>query len=112
MTTSLTSWLDGLSSVQLALVCCLFFIAITLMGIVLIHPLMTRLIHGERQANDVVIFVAANYGLIFAVLLGLLTGPQPFQSVYDLVMKWDLVKRFLWAIGALIIILAASQSLS
>jgi hypothetical protein len=66
MTTSLTSWLDGLSSIQLALVCCLFFIAITLIGIVLIHPLMRRLIHGERQANDVVIFVAANYGLVFS----------------------------------------------
>ncbi len=83
MTTSLTSWLNGLSSVQLALVCCAFFIAITLIGIVLIHPLMKRLIHGERQANDVVIFVAANYGLIFAVLLGLLTVAT-FQTTKDL----------------------------
>jgi hypothetical protein len=83
MTTSLTSWLDGLSSVQLALVCRLFFIAITLVGIVLIHPLMRRLIHGERQANDVVIFVAANYGLIFVVLLGLLTVAT-FQTTKDL----------------------------
>jgi NMT1-like family len=83
MPTSLSSWLDGLSPVQLALVCCLFFIAITLIGIVLIHPLMRRLIHGERQANDVVIFVAANYGLIFAVLLGLLTVAT-FQTTKDL----------------------------
>jgi hypothetical protein len=73
VTTSLTSWLDGLSAIQLALVCCAFFVAITLIGILLIHPLMRRLIHGERQVNDVVIFAAANYGLIFAVLLGLLT---------------------------------------
>ena len=42
-------------------------------GLVLIHPLMSRAIHSERQANDVVIFAAANYGLIYAVLLGLLT---------------------------------------
>jgi hypothetical protein len=83
MTTSLTPWLHGLSSVQLALVCCAFFIAITLVGIVLIHPLMRRLIHGERQANDVVIFVATNYGLIFAVLLGLLTVAT-FQTTKDL----------------------------
>ncbi len=34
---------------------------------------MRRWIHGGRQVNDVVIFVAANYGLIYAVLLGLLT---------------------------------------
>jgi hypothetical protein len=48
MTASLSLWLDGLSSVQLALVCCLFFIAITLIGIALIHPLMRRLIHVTR----------------------------------------------------------------
>ena len=52
MTTSLSSWLDGLLSVQLAFVCCLFFIAITLIGIVLIHPLMLRLIHGCAQPGD------------------------------------------------------------
>jgi hypothetical protein len=83
MTASLTSWLDSLSAGELALVCCAFFVAITLIGIVLIHPLMRRLIHGERQANDVVIFAAANYGLIYAVLLGLLTVAT-FQTTKDL----------------------------
>ena len=83
MTTSVTSWLDSLSAVELALVCCAFFVSVTLLGVILIHPLMRRLIHGERQANDVVIFVAANYGLIFAVLLGLLTVAT-FQTTKDL----------------------------
>ena len=83
MTTFLTSWLDTLSAVELALVCCAFFVSITLIGVVLIHPLMRRLIHGERQANDVVIFVAANYGLVYAVLLGLLTVAT-FQTTKDL----------------------------
>ena len=83
MTASLTSWLDSLSALQLAVVCCAFFVAITLLGIVLIHPLMRRWIHGERQANDVVIFVAANYGLIYAVLLGLLTVAT-FDTTKDL----------------------------
>jgi hypothetical protein len=83
MTTFVTSWLDGLSAVELALVCCAFFVSITLIGVVLIHPMMRRLIHGERQANDVVIFVAANYGLIYAVLLGLLTVAT-FQTTKDL----------------------------
>jgi hypothetical protein len=83
MIASLTSWLDGLSAGQLALVCCAFFVAVTLIGIVLIHPLMRRLIHAERQANDVVIFAAANYGLLYAVLLGLLTVAT-FQTTKDL----------------------------
>lgn len=83
MTASLTSWLDSLSASELALVCCAFFIAITLIGVVLIHPLMRRLIHGERRANDVVIFVAANYGVIYAVLLGLL-AVATFQTTKDL----------------------------
>ncbi len=58
-----------------------FFVAITL-GVALIHPMMHRLIHAERQ-NGVVIFVAANYGLIYAVLLGLLTVAA-FQTTKDL----------------------------
>ena len=41
---------------------CAFFLTITLAGVVLIHPLMRRAIHSERQVNDVVIFAAANYG--------------------------------------------------
>src|SRR6516164_9025976 len=83
MTESLTSWLNRLSAPELAIVSCAFFIFITLLGIVLIHPFMRRWIHGERQVNDVVIFVAANYGLIYAVLLGLLTVAT-FQTTKDL----------------------------
>lgn len=83
MTASLTSWLGGLSAGELALVCCAFFVAIALIGVVLINPVMRRLIHAERRANDVVIFVAANYGLVYAVLLGLLTVAT-FQTTKDL----------------------------
>jgi DMSO reductase anchor subunit len=80
---SLTWWLNSLPAWALALVLCAFFLTITLAGIVLIHPLMRRAIHTERQANDVVIFAAANYGLIYAVLLGLLTVAT-FQTTKDL----------------------------
>src|SRR5271166_3603106 len=83
MSERLTLWLNGLSATELALASCAFFLAITLLGIVLIHPLMRRWIHGGRQVNDVVIFVAANYGLIYAVLLGLLTVAT-FQTTKDL----------------------------
>jgi hypothetical protein len=79
----LTSWLNSLPAWALALVLCAFFLAVTLIGIILIHPLMRRLIHSERQVNDVVIFAAANYGLIYAVLLGLLTVAT-FQTTKDL----------------------------
>lgn len=83
MNERLTAWLSGLTALQLALVFCGFFMAVTLVGIVLIHPLMRRMIHGNRQANDVVIFTAANYGLVYAVLLGLLTVAT-FQTTKDL----------------------------
>jgi len=83
MTELLNSWLNSLSASELALVFCAFFVCITLVGVFLIHPVMRRLIHGERQVNDVVIFVAANYGLVYAVLLGLLTVAT-FQTTKDL----------------------------
>jgi hypothetical protein len=79
----LTSWLNDLPPSALALVLCASFLVITLAGIVLVHPLMRRMIHSTRQANDVVIFAAANYGLIYAVLLGLLTVAT-FQTTKDL----------------------------
>jgi hypothetical protein len=83
VTERLASWLSSLSAGELALAFCAFFVCITLVGALLIHPIMRRLIHGERQANDVVIFVAANYGLVYAVLLGLLTVAT-FQTTKDL----------------------------
>ncbi len=83
MNERLTMWLNGLSAPELALAACGFFLLITLIGIVLIHPIMRRWIHGGKQLNDVVIFVAANYGLLYAVLLGLLTVAT-FQTTKDL----------------------------
>jgi hypothetical protein len=83
MTERLTLWLNSLSAYQLAAASCAFFLLVTLAGVALIHPLMRRWIHGGKQVNDVVIFVAANYGLIYAVLLGLLTVAT-FQTTKDL----------------------------
>jgi uncharacterized protein len=83
MTSWLVTWLNGLTAVELALVFCLFYIAITLLGIALIHPHMRRVVHGKGQVNDLVIFVAANFGLVYAVLLGLLIVAT-FQITKDL----------------------------
>jgi hypothetical protein len=78
------SWLGGLSSWEDALLFCAFFIAITWLGILLIHPLLRRLVHGDEPSNEVIIHSASNFGLFYAVLLGLLTIAA-FQSTKDLV---------------------------
>jgi hypothetical protein len=79
----LAPWLNGLTALELALVFCAFYIGITLLGIVLVHPLIRRMVHGKREVNDIVIFVAANFGLVYSVLLGLLIVAT-FQNTKDL----------------------------
>jgi TRAP transporter TAXI family solute receptor len=77
------AWLNSLTAVELALVFCSLFLLISLIGIALVHPHMRRVVHGKRQVNDVVIFAAANYGVVYAVLLGLLVVAT-FQITKDL----------------------------
>ena len=83
MTRWLTTWLSGLTAVELALVFCCVFVVISFIGIAVVHPSIRRLVHGKRLVNDVVIFVAANFGLVYAVLLGLLIVAT-FQITKDL----------------------------
>jgi hypothetical protein len=66
-------WLDRLSAGQLALVFCAFFIGVTWLGILVVHPLMRRLLHRKQPSNELIIHIAGTFGLIYAVLLGLLT---------------------------------------
>jgi hypothetical protein len=75
--------LEQLSAGQLALVICSFFIGITWLGILLVHPLMRRLLHRNEPSNELVIHVAGSFGLVYAVLLGLLTVAT-FQNTKDL----------------------------
>jgi hypothetical protein len=81
----LLAWLNSLTAAELGLVFCGFFFVISLIGIALVHPHMRRVVHGQRQVNDVVIFVgvAANYGLLYAILLGLMVVAT-FQITKDL----------------------------
>ena len=83
MRRSFFAWLNSLTAVELALVFCGVFLVVTLVGIALVHPHMRRAVHRKGQANDVVIFVAANYGVVYAVLLGLLVVAT-FQITKDL----------------------------
>ena len=76
------TWLNSLTAAELALVFCGVFFVITLIGI-LVHPHIRQAVHGKRQVNDVVIFVAANFGVVYAVLLGLLVVAT-FQNTKDL----------------------------
>jgi hypothetical protein len=77
-----TSWLDGLSAEQLALLFCAFFVGITWLGILLVHPLMRRVLHRNEPSNELVIHIAGSFGLVYAVLLGLLTVAT-FQNTKD-----------------------------
>ena len=79
----LSDWLDRLSAGELALVICSFFIGITWLGILVVHPLMRRILHRKQPSNELVIHIAGSFGLIYAVLLGLLTVAT-FQNTKDL----------------------------
>src|SRR6516225_2198199 len=79
----ITGWLDRLPAGQLALVVCAFFVGITWLGILLVHPLMRRLLHREEPSNELIIHIAGTFGLVYAVLLGLLTVAT-FQNTKDL----------------------------
>jgi hypothetical protein len=78
-----SGWLDRLPAEQLALVFCAFFVGITWLGILLVHPLMRRVLHRNEPSNELIIHIAGTFGLVYAVLLGLLTVAT-FQNTKDL----------------------------
>lgn len=84
MADRLVNWLDHLPAWQTLALFCGFFIAVTWLGIAAVHPSLRRHLHGDEPSNEVIIFSAANFGLFYAVLLGLLTIAT-FQSTKDVV---------------------------
>jgi hypothetical protein len=68
-----STWLDLLVPWQQFLLISGLFIAITWLGILLIHPLLRRILHGKGPSNEVIMHIASNFGVFYAVLLGLLT---------------------------------------
>ena len=78
----LSAWHGRLSAGQLALAFCVFFVAITWLGILIVHPMMRRVLHGNEPSNELIIHIASSFGLIYAVLLGLLTVAT-FQNTKD-----------------------------
>jgi uncharacterized protein len=79
---SLAAWLDRLPAAWLALLFCVAFVGITWLGILLVHPLMRRLLHGEHPSNEVIASISGGFGLLYAVLLGLL-AVATFQNTKD-----------------------------
>jgi hypothetical protein len=79
----ISGWLDRLPAGQLALVFCAFFVGITWLGILVVHPLMRRLLHRDEPSNELIIHIAGTFGLVYAVLLGLLTVAS-FQNTKDI----------------------------
>jgi Protein of unknown function (DUF4239) len=78
----LIAWFDRLPPwLQVSLIC-VAFVGITWLGIVVLHPLLRRLLHGDEPSNETIIFSGANFGLFYAVLLGLLTI-ETFQTTKD-----------------------------
>jgi hypothetical protein len=49
-----------------------FFTGIAWLGIVIIHPVMRPMLQRDEPTNEPIIHIAGNFGLFFAVLLGLL----------------------------------------
>ena len=78
------AWLADLSAWPLFLFICIFFIAVTWIGIVVVHPFLRRMIHGEEPSNEVIIHSAGVFGMSYAVLLGLLSIAT-FDSTRSLV---------------------------
>ena len=77
------AWVDRWSAIQQALVLCGCFVGITWLGILLIHPLIRRVLHRNEPSNELIIHIAGTFGLVYAVLLGLLTVAT-FQNTKDI----------------------------
>jgi len=76
------AWFDHLSAWVQILLICVLFVGVTWLGILAIHPILRRLLHRDEPSNEAIIFSAGNFGLFYAVLLGLLTIAT-FQSTKD-----------------------------
>ena len=77
------AWLDHLSPwLQISLICAVL-IGVTWLGIIVVHPVSRWLLHRDEPSNEAIIFSAGNFGLFYAVLLGLLIIAI-FQSTKDL----------------------------
>jgi hypothetical protein len=82
------AWLDHLSPWLQVLLICVVFVGVTWLGIVVVHPALRRLLHGNEPSNETIIFSGANFGLFYAVLLGLLTI-ETFQYTKDVLGTID-----------------------
>jgi len=82
------AWLDHLSPWLQASLICAVFVGVTWLGIVVVHPILRRLLHGDEPSNETIIFSGANFGLFYAVLLGLLTI-ETFQYTKDVLGTID-----------------------
>lgn len=85
--------LKGFSTLQMALLFCGGFVALTVIGIVICRPLSARWIHGRRNANDMIGFSLQSFAALYGILLGLLAveAYQDFTAAKDAVSKKALV---------------------
>jgi len=82
------AWLDRLSPWLQGSLICAVFVGITWLGIIAVHPLLRRLLHGDEPSNETIIFAATSFGLFYGVLLGLVTIAT-FESTKDTIATLD-----------------------
>jgi hypothetical protein len=77
------------STLDLALIFCSGFVALTLAGIALCRPYARRFIHGRRNANDMIGFSLQSFAALYGILLGLLAveAYQDFSAAKEAVSK-------------------------
>lgn len=75
-------WFDQLAPWMHAVLIVGVFLAVTWLGILVVHPILRWWLHREAPSNEAIIFSAGNFGLFYAILLGLLTIAT-FQTTKD-----------------------------
>jgi hypothetical protein len=66
-------WLQDLSTWSLALLCSLFFVALTWAGTLFVRPFFRLWLRNQPGANDLVSYTSAGFSLLYGLLLGLLS---------------------------------------
>jgi hypothetical protein len=83
------NFLNDLSAMEMALLFCGGFVALTWASIIICRPYAQRWIHCQRNANDMIGFALASYATLYGILLGLLAveAYQDFSSVQGTISK-------------------------
>jgi len=82
-------WIYEYPKWSMALLFAMVFIAVSLSGLVLVRSVLTKWIHSERRANEMLGLCLTSFAAVYGILLGLVAFGtyQNFSSVTDLVSR-------------------------